>query len=273
MNHAKTRAALAAIALLASACGTATSAGIDEAEDAASAPASAAVGEAGDASTDAASAVLAAGWADHVTITINADTFTFASDGLPSHEVLDQYLADGPGGKYIAGGVSATSTTIQIPLVATMAATPADTGLGAIGVAVSGAVFFNPYEGDGTSTVANDDNSSIDGIPFLDACGGHPLPNASAYHYHGIPFCITDALDTEGQHSEVIGYLLDGFAIYGPQGVDGTEPTDLDACMGHTGTVPGATGESYHYHVSVQANYISACLSGSFTASGPGGPA
>lgn len=207
-------------------------------------------------------AVLGAAWAEHVTISVDGDSFTFSSDGLPAHEVLDQYLADGRDGKYVAGGVDATPLTVSIPLVPEVADSPTSTGNGSIGVAVSGAVFFDPYEGDGSATVANDDNSTIDGVPFIDACGGHPLPNASTYHYHGIPFCITDALDTPGEHSSIIGYLFDGYAIYGPQDVDGEEPTDLDACMGHTGPTPEFEDDTYHYHVTSTANYISECLTG-----------
>lgn len=210
-------------------------------------------------------AILGAGWSDNVTITIDGDNFVFESDGLPSHEVLDQYLADGPDGKYLAGGVNATPTSVEIPIVPVAADSPSETGNGTIGVAISGAVFFDPYEGDGSATVANDDNSVIDGVPFIDACGGHSLPNAQVYHYHGIPFCITDAIDTDGEHSAIIGYLFDGHAIYGPQDIGGEEPTDLDDCMGHTGPTPEFDSDTYHYHVSSQANYISECLVGEYT--------
>ena len=201
-------------------------------------------------------------WADNVTITIDGDNLLFASDGLPSHEYLDVYLADGRDGKYIAGGVESWNAQFEIPLVPTVADSPSTAPNGPIGVAISGAVFFNPYEGDGSATIANDDNETIDGIPFIDACGGHPLPNAIQYHYHGIPFCITDAVDTDGEHSTLVGYLFDGYGIYGPQDIDGEEPTDLDACMGHTGATPEFDDDTYHYHVSSQANYISECFTG-----------
>lgn len=203
-----------------------------------------------------------AGWSDNVGITIDGNRATFISDGLPSHEYLDQYLADGQDGKYLAGGVDAYNANFSFPVVPTVADAPSETGNGAIGVAISGAVFFDPYEGNGSNTVANDDNETIDGIPFIDACGGHPLPNASTYHYHGIPFCITDAIDTAGEHSAIVGFLFDGFPIYGPQDVGGQEPTNLDACLGHTGSTPEFDADTYHYHVTSTANYISECLTG-----------
>lgn len=275
---------LAAVALLATACAgesvppaaDATTPATTTTDAASPTNDTTVVGDATDAGTDdvseAATRLLAAAWSDNVTVIVDGDVATVSSDGLPSHEVLEVYLADGQDGKYVAGGVVATPTSFEIPLSPSVADTPTDTSFGAIGIAVSGAVFFDPYEGDGSGIVANDDNTTIDSVPFIDACGGHPLPNETTYHYHGIPFCITDALDTPGQHSEVIGYLLDGFAIYGPQDVDGEEPNDLDSCMGHVGEVPGVDGEVYHYHVTSTANYISECFAGtaSVTTGGPG---
>ena len=205
---------------------------------------------------------LNAQWGDNVTITIEGATLIFQSNGLPSHEYLDVYLGDGRDGKFIAGGVDAYDAYFEIPVVPLLAVTPTETPGGAIGVAISGAVFFDPYEGDGSGTIANDDNETIDGIPFIDACGGHPLPNGVSYHYHGIPFCITDAIDTAGEHSALIGYLFDGYPIYGPQDVDGSVPDDLDACLGHVGETPDHEGETYHYHVIPTANYISECFTG-----------
>ena len=209
--------------------------------------------------------VTGAQWTSNVTITVDGANFRFASNGLPSHEVLDTYLADGRNGKYVAGGVVATPVSVTIPIVPVNASSPGTTGNGAIGVSISGAVFFDPYEGNGSSTVANDDNSTIGGVPFIDACGGHPLPNATTYHYHGIPFCVTDAVDTAGSHSVIIGYMFDGYPVYGPQDVGGAEPTNLDACMGHIGATPEFAGDTYHYHVSSKANYISECLKGQVT--------
>ena len=75
-------------------------------------------------------------------------------------------------------------------------------------VAISGAVFFNPYEGDGTS-VAIDSNFDVGGAPFLDNCSGHPLDSGSSYHYHGIPFAVVGELD-----GTLFGYDADGFEIH-----------------------------------------------------------
>ncbi len=267
MNTAPRAAAIVlALALFATGCGSSVDTNNTAGDTSTTESPTDSAASSGDEAATRAAVVEAAAWSDNVTITIDGDTFTFASNGLPSHEVLDQYLGDGPDGKFLASGAVETPTTISIPLVPTVADSPTETGNGAIGVSVSGAVFFDPYEGDGSDTVANDDNATIDGVPFIDACGGHPIPNGTTYHYHGIPFCITDALDTAGEHSAIIGYLLDGHAIYGPQDVGGDEPADLDECMGHTGPTPEFEEDTYHYHVSSTANYISECLIGEYTA-------
>ena len=172
----------------------------------------------------------------------------------------------GRDGKFIAGGAESYDASSSFPLVPEMGSSSSPTGNGAIGVAISGAVFFNPFEGDGSGTIANNDNETIDSVPCIDACGGHPLPNAISYHYHGIPFCITDSVDMPGEHSVLIGYLLDGYPIYGPQDVDGAEPTDLDECLGHVGPTPEFEEDTYHYHVTSVENFITDCYSGVATA-------
>jgi len=90
---------------------------------------------------------------------------------------------------------------------------------------------------------------------LLDDCGGH----ASPYHYHEDMHCEYSYLDSSG-HSPLVAFFLDGRGLYGRWEADGSEPTDLDACGGHTGPVPTTTlkgsytfnGASsvYHYHIS-----------------------
>lgn len=226
------------------------------------------------AAADPASVVQAAGWADNVTITLSGDSFTFESDGLPDHGALDAYAL--MGGDTI--GVSATDISLEIPLNPVVAASTTEAGLGAIGAAISGAVFFNPYEGDGT-TVALEDNFEVDGAPFIDSCNGHPLGTGDTYHYHGIPYCITDVVDTPGEHSTLIGYLLDGFPVYGPNEGDDSPPTDLDDCSSHEGPTPEHPQGVRHYHLTETAPYSIPCYVGEVSASntmgtppGGGGP-
>lgn len=210
-----------------------------------------------------------------MTITVNNNRLIFQSDGIPSHEVLDSYLGlDAQG--VIVTTIGSVDLNIAIPLNPALADSTTETNASTIGFALSGAVFYNPYEGGADrDTVANDDNFTVDGVPFIDGCGGHPDPhNGGMYHYHGIPYCVSDAVDTAGQHSVLIGYLLDGFPVYGPQDIDGNAPTDLDDCHGHFGVTPEFPEGTYHYHMLDVTPYSVPCYSGSPLTGGPpgGGP-
>ena len=210
--------------------------------------------------------VAAALWADDMSVTLNDGVLTVADDGLPSHSVLEAYaLFNGT-----TTPVSDSAYSFDIPMNPALADTKTDTSLGAIGVAISGGLFFDPYEGDGT-TVALDGNFEADGIPFIDACNGHPLDTGTTYHYHGVPYCITDDVDTAGMHSVLIGVLFDGFAIYGPLGVDGEVPSDLDECNGHSGITPEFPEGMYHYHLSESTPYMMTCYSGTPSVENDGG--
>ena len=101
-------------------------------------------------------------------------------------------------------------------------------------------------------------------MSIFDDCGGHPSPadRGGQYHYHGAPTSTVAEGDTDGEHSRVIGFLMDGFPIYGPLGEDGVPPRDLDACLGHHGPVPETDEPVYHYHVSDEPPYIAPCYTG-----------
>ncbi len=213
--------------------------------------------------------VLAAGWASDMTVTESGGEFSFSGDGLPDVGVLEAYgLSD-----QTTIAPATYNMTASYPSEPVLASTPTDTPLGSIGVAISGGVYFNPYEGDGT-TVAVDSNFDVDGVPFLDTCNGHPLPSGDNYHYHGIPFCITDTVDVEGQHSTLIGIMADGFPVYGPNGAGGTAATGLDECSGHDEATPEFADGVYHYHLTDDAPYSLDCLHGEveFQTGGGGGP-
>ena len=210
-------------------------------------------------------AIRNAGWGDNVTISIASDSFTFVSNGLPDHASLDSYMALSRNGSNVVN-LTATQQNYQIPLnpVYSEQATPV-TG-GAIGVALSGGVFYSPFEGGHDSAVyANEDNFVVDTIPFIDGCGGHPNERGIQYHYHGVPYCISDALDRDGQHSYMVGVMLDGFPVYGPQDSDGEAPTHLDECSGHVGATPEFPDGIYHYHTLETRPYSIKCYHGEVT--------
>lgn len=119
--------------------------------------------------------------------------------------------------------------------------------LGPIGVTKNGVVIFNGSDARGEDALARE---------IVDEFGGHPARNN--YHYHFIP----ERLDTEflsNGHSGIVGYINDGFPIYGYQGEGGIEMSndDLDLCHGHNHEKLG-----YHYHATIEYPYTIGCYKG-----------
>jgi hypothetical protein len=118
---------------------------------------------------------------------------------------------------------------------------------------ISGAVLYNPYEGDNkTPAMANNFTiTDANGITasFVDKCAGHPIPMQGAYHYHGLSSCVTAKVDAAGKASHVIGFALDGFPIYGDRDIKGKQLTakNLDQCNGIYSATPEFPKGIYHY--------------------------
>jgi hypothetical protein len=142
-----------------------------------------------------------------------------------------------------------------LPANPTVAARPSCTGGGAIGVLLTGVRLFNANDGGTRDAVAWE---------IQDSCQGHP-EQTGQYHYHSVSSCIAQK-DTAGQHSPLVGYIADGFGIYGNLGENGKALTnaDLDECHGHTHaiSVNGATVTQYHYHQTREFPYTVGCYKG-----------
>lgn len=229
---------------------------------------------------DTTTAVKQANWTENVTVTINEaeNNFRYVSDGIPAYGLADAYLVpnspstmpfkDDPPDSFWtldASKIQQTpiDTTITTRPVYTDKTTP--TMLGQIGVAINGAMIFNDYEDMERQIVALDDNVIHDHAAFVDECNGHPLGDGTSYHYHGVPLCISEKIDIDGEHSFTIGVLQDGFPAYSHQGVGGTIMTnkDLDECGGHFGETPEFPDGIYHYHLTAdEAPYSIDCYHG-----------
>ncbi|GLR18279.1 YHYH protein [Portibacter lacus] len=126
------------------------------------------------------------------------------------------------------------SYTLRIPANPVLASSSSSTGLGAIGIAVSGSMIYNDEEG---PNVPLDD-----AVGSLDYTAAHTGPQS--YHYH---------LETKAWSNDdeaLIGVISDGFFLYGRKcNSTGTYPTDLDESGGHTSTTQHATDAEYHYHI------------------------
>jgi hypothetical protein len=101
------------------------------------------------------------------------------------------------------------------------------------------------------------------GLP-MDRCWGHPY--ATQYHYHGASWTCFALQNERHKHSPRLGYAIDGFGIYGINGVHG-EPvknSDLDECHGHTHKITweGKKVKMYHYHLNAEYPYSIGCFKG-----------
>jgi hypothetical protein len=239
--------------------------------------------------------VKSAKWGNDVQLSYASNNFTFVSDGIPNHARPAEYVLPNAGvmiptatTAYVgADPTVAQNYNFTIPLNPIKSDEATSTSLGAIGVMISGAVLFNPYEGDGQSIATLDNftlkNSQGQDVAFLDSCNGHPTPMGQ-YHYHALPTCITRVVDEESGPSHLIGVAFDGFPIYGDRAMNGSQitATQLDACNGITSTTPEFPQGIYHYVLLDTKDSTSSirCFSGTSSVTmrmpgmggGPGGP-
>ncbi len=211
------------------------------------------------ATSSTASGVKKARWGKNVTVTYGSKTVRVRSNGIPNHSRPKYYAVPNPGvvvpdagtARAVADPTRAISHDFRIPLKPKKSSKTTDAPLGSIGFMISGAVLFNPYEGDG-KTVAMASNFLLDApdgskAPFVDDCSGHP--GGGQYHYHGLPGCVVAETDSTTGPSRMIGIAFDGFPIYGPRDMKGrTVPTSrLDSCNGITSATPEFPKGIYHY--------------------------
>ena len=227
--------------------------------------------------TSTAEVLALASWGDNVTISFSGDTLNFQSDGIPNHDRQGEYAVPNGGvqvpdettASAVADPTTAQNYDFTITTTPVLAEEVTAASLGTIGVMISGAALFNPYEGDG-STVATASNFTVlndsgDEVAFLDSCSGHPTPMGT-YHYHALPKCVTATVDEEGGPSHLIGVAFDGFPIYGDRDIDGNQVTadQLDECNGIFSATPEFPDGFYHYVLLDTADETSSikCFSG-----------
>jgi hypothetical protein len=130
-------------------------------------------------------------------------------------------------------------------------------GFGPSGISLTGSAIYH-----GASTLGNDAAAH----EIFDRFGGH-TDGTETYHYHFPSEDLQDHIhDHDAGHAALMGYILDGFGIYGPYGDDGELlwSADLDACHGHTHAVlwDGEMIELYHYHWTYDFPYNIGCFKG-----------
>lgn len=150
----------------------------------------------------------------HVVIRVEGDRRVIESNGIPNHATGRFPSRSNP------NPINEKSYVFRVPLRPEPAPKPVPTGFAWFGVAVNG-VPFEP----GTQEYWKDDRSS--GWTY-EAMGGehdlgidqslaHVQPNG-AYHYHGTPRGLIDALGGEGRSMLLVGWAADGYPVYGTLG-------------------------------------------------------
>ena len=189
-------------------------------------------------------------------ITYDGTFVTIKCNALPDHKSA-YYPAANPLHEAFSGTTFGGSTfnqnpnmiatqnlTFKIPANPVVAATHAATPMGAMGVALNGVPFFNQYAAGG-SPLTNE-------ITSFDQYWGHPQMSGM-YHYHVEPLYLTTV---KASKSALMGFLLDGFPVYGPEEVGGAAPAGLDVYHGHTHATVDYPGGIYHYHFTATAPYL-----------------
>lgn len=192
-------------------------------------------------------------------ITNDGTYITIKTDGLPDHKsvyypttnaLYENFSGTTFGGNTFSKNpntISTQSLTFKIPVNPTAASTHAATSLGPIGVALNGVPLYNQYAGPNNQALSGE-------IASFDKYYGHPQQSGQ-YHYHVEPLYLTTVISTK---SGLMGFLLDGFPVYGPQEESGTTvvSSDLDAYHGHTHATVDYPNGIYHYHFTADAPYM-----------------
>lgn len=140
--------------------------------------------------------------------------------------------------------IAESDLTYKIPLNPVVATNHQATPGGPIGVSLNGVPLFNQYNGQ-NAPLTNEINS-------FDQYGGHPQMQG-LYHYHAEPTYLT----TQKGKDAMIGFLLDGFPVYGPLENGKTiVNSDLDVYHGHFSVTTDYPKGIYHYHITAAEPYI-----------------
>jgi hypothetical protein len=196
--------------------------------------------------------VFSSNYKSAVTLSASSTTVTLKSNGLPDHlspywettnALYEAPIAPQTAAMLTPGGIAAQNYSMTIPINPTEAISKEATSLGPIGMALNGVAIYNDREGGNVPVNAQT-------LTSFDRGGGHGGPG-KLYHYH------FNGDFTSDDDAKLIGWLRDGFPIYGRKcSSTGTYATGLDANGGHTTTTTQYTSGIYHYHCS-NVDYMS----------------
>ncbi|MDE3236997.1 MAG: YHYH protein [Bacteroidota bacterium] len=191
-----------------------------------------------------------------VQVYVDGNYVVIKSNGLPDHKspyykgtqwastMYEAYNGTNANWNQNPNTIASQNYVFKIPLNPSKASSSSETPMGPMGVALNGVAIFNQYAA-GRVALTGEINS-------FDQYNGHPQMSGE-YHYHVEPLYITA---NKGK-SSLIGFLLDGFPVYGPQENGKTlTSSDLDTYHGHTSATPDYPNGIYHYHFTADAPYI-----------------
>jgi len=192
------------------------------------------------------------------------EDFDFNTNKYKYDAVHDGSQRTGPAGQNM---IEEQTVVMKMPINPQEATNKTDTPYGTIGLAINGVSFFN-------ENAAPGDDITEELFTF-DQCSGHPQ-GSGLYHYHVDPVCLIRDLGgdvTEVSHTEsgttynwiedpgtnaglLIGFLVDGFPVYGPVGFSETDcngaaisASSIDDYNGHSHCTAEFDEAIYHYHV------------------------
>jgi len=197
-------------------------------------------------------------WNGEYMVIVEGDTRFITGNGLPDHPTGTYPIASSDDAYQFdrnPHSIQAQTINLELPAMPELADIPSCVPMGSIGIQNSGVVFFNALDAVVRDAAAYETQ---------DDCEGHP-ETTGEYHYHTLSPCVANN-DSEDGHSLLMGYVYDGFGIYGYRGEDGEVLTndDLDECHGHIHTIEwdGAEVEMYHYHATYEYPYTVGCYRG-----------
>jgi len=189
----------------------------------------------------------------NVKVSLDGDFIVLQTDDLPNHPSpyfsasdsrYEAYNGNNPTFQLNPNRIATQNIVLRIPLNPKVASTHQSTSLGPFGLALNGVVLFNQFAA-GNAPLTNEING-------FDQYNGHPQQTGQ-YHYHVEPLYLT----AKSGKTALIGFLLDGFPVYGPQ--ENGSPvasSALDQYHGHSHATAEYPNGIYHYHITDDAPYI-----------------
>jgi hypothetical protein len=198
-------------------------------------------------------------WPARISMTRTGNRRVIQANNLPTHPSgVFPVARDDPAFVHDrnAARIVAQNIRLELPAVPQPAAEASCLPMGMIGFALTNGAIFSALDSSGEDALAHE---------MQDRCSGHPHQSGQ-YHYHNMSPCAFDTRSQPGDHSDLIGYALDGFGVFGLFGEQGKKLTnaDLDACHGHTHAInwDGRRLSLYHFHATDEYPYTIGCFRG-----------